>query len=441
MSQNFPSYKTLTAYYAPLALQAASQSLTYQLVAIVASHGEGGAINLAGVAQSNTLMFLIGTLGAGLMTSGMVHGRTKGGYDRFVSVNTAIALLVALIQALLCIPLFSHFVFGSLLGLPPSIEKPAMLAFPWTIPLNFLFFWRGPYQVILYNNGASGRASIATLSRVAVTLILSPIFSAMGYVGPVWAMICMTLGVAAEVLLSWMFSKSFHSAFEPDRVKPPRRTEIFTFNIPLSIGGFLMTFSGFLMGAFIARANLPEHMLPAYYLAAGVVSPITAAAGRMTNVILRFPPSGKSSVHTLRYAIYSGIAIAALPLIFLIPGIAHWYYIDMQNLNPSDLHLVYGSAFALLAFPLVIAIRSHQEGLAAWSRKTHAILAGNIAYLATLAVFGFEFLALKTPGNLLGPFSIILSNIIGIATVTYMLKFEERKEIAEAVPAIGQDSQ
>ena len=42
---------------------------------MVAAHGPGGALNLAGVAQSNILMFLVATLGAGLVTAGMVFAR------------------------------------------------------------------------------------------------------------------------------------------------------------------------------------------------------------------------------------------------------------------------------------------------------------------------------------------------------------------------------
>jgi len=72
-----PSNRRLTVFFLPLALQAASQSLSYPLVAMVAAHGEGGALNLAGVAQSNIIMFMVGTLGAGLVTAGMVFARTR----------------------------------------------------------------------------------------------------------------------------------------------------------------------------------------------------------------------------------------------------------------------------------------------------------------------------------------------------------------------------
>ncbi|HEX7597601.1 MAG TPA: hypothetical protein VF518_05265, partial [Polyangia bacterium] len=99
-----PSYRKITGYFIPLALQAASQSLTYPLVAMVASHGPGGTLNLAGVAQSNTVMFMVGAIGAGLVTSGMVFGRSRLGFARYFAVNHLLALAAALVQAAICIP-------------------------------------------------------------------------------------------------------------------------------------------------------------------------------------------------------------------------------------------------------------------------------------------------------------------------------------------------
>ena len=168
-----PSPTRLVTYFVPLALQAASQSLSYPLIAMVASHGAGGALNLAGVAQSNIVMFLVATLGAGLVTAGMVFARSRQGYARFVAVNNLLLLLTALLQAFICIPAISHLVFGVLLRLPASIATPAVQAFPLTIVLNLLFYARNPYQVLLYNHGAAGRASTPTFARIALTLAIS----------------------------------------------------------------------------------------------------------------------------------------------------------------------------------------------------------------------------------------------------------------------------
>src|ERR1039458_8115199 len=103
-STDAPSTRRLTAHFVPIALQAASQSLSYPLVAMVAAHGEGGALNLAGVAQSNLIMFMVATLGAGLVTAGMVFARTRQGYAHFVAINNLLSLATAAIQVALCIP-------------------------------------------------------------------------------------------------------------------------------------------------------------------------------------------------------------------------------------------------------------------------------------------------------------------------------------------------
>ena len=53
-----PSTWKLTRFFIPLAIQAISQALSYPLVAMVASRGAGGPLNLAGLAQSNTLTMI-----------------------------------------------------------------------------------------------------------------------------------------------------------------------------------------------------------------------------------------------------------------------------------------------------------------------------------------------------------------------------------------------
>ncbi len=80
MKTKHPDSRTtsqLARFFVPLAVQSSSQGLTYPLVAMVASRGEGGPLNLAGLAQSNTLMFMLGTLGFGLIATGMVYGQIR----------------------------------------------------------------------------------------------------------------------------------------------------------------------------------------------------------------------------------------------------------------------------------------------------------------------------------------------------------------------------
>jgi hypothetical protein len=433
-----PSYRHLTAFFIPLALQSASQSLTYPLVAMVASHGPGGTLNLAGVAQSNIVMFLVGAVGWGLVTTGMVYGKSRPGFSRFFAVNNLMAVIAALVQAVICIPAVSHGVFGALLGLPPSIEGPARQAFPLTILLNFLFFARNPYEVLLLNHGASGRVSAATFARIGLTLALAPLFVRAGLVGPRWAVVCQAIPVGVEVAVAWYFSRPFASVFTQADDKVPRRRAIMWFNLPLTLGGFLMTLSGMLLGAVIARSNQPERMLPAYYLAVGLANPMAYAATRLQNVVLRFPPRSREDRLTRRFALRAGAIVSFVPLVFLLPALSHWYYVSLQRLAPADLSLVAVSALLLVGYPFTSGLRAHWEGLAALARRTSTILAGNIAFVAALAITAPTCLALKVSGNMIGPIALVISNLAGLGALVLLQSLPESPGPVQVIDVQGE---
>ncbi len=438
-TERAPSASRLTAYFVPLALQAASQSLSYPLVAMVASHGEGGALNLAGVAQSNIVMFMVGTLGSGLVTAGMVFARSRRGYARFIAINNLLSLATALIQAALCIPAVGHLLFSTLIGLPASIERPAQQAFPFTILLNVLFYARNPYQVLLYNNGASGRASAATFARIGLTLALSPLFCSWGLVGSRWAMVCQSIPVALETLVSWWYSRPFVATLAEDIVPAASRRKILLFTLPLSLGAFLTTLSGMILGAVIARAGQPEHMLPAYYLAVGLAGPAAFAASRVENVVISFPPRTREDTSVLRFSVAAGAILSLIPLVFLLPGLAHWYYVGMQRLPPADLRLVYTTSLLFIGFPVTVALRCHREGLAALERRTPTVLAGDFAYMAALATTASVCLALKVPGNVLGPIVVASSNLASLGMLVLLLREKRAEAESPVVPVAGQE--
>jgi hypothetical protein len=440
-STEAPSTRRLTAHFVPIALQAASQSLSYPLVAMVAAHGEGGALNLAGVAQSNLIMFMVATLGAGLVTAGMVFARTRQGYAHFVAINNLLSFATAVIQFALCIPAVGHLVFSALLGLPPSIENPAAQAFPMTILLNLLFYARNPYQVLLYNNGAAGRASSATFARIGLTLLLSPLFVSWGLVGPRWAMVCQAIPVALETAVSWWHSRPFVATLAEDVAPAPTRRKILLFTLPLSLGGFLMTLSGMILGAVIARAGQPEHMLPAYYLAAGIANPAAYAASRVQNVVISFPPRGREDAQALRFSVVAGAIFSLVPLIFLLPGISHWYYVSVQRLPPSDLRLVTTTALLFVGFPITVALRCHREGLAALEHRTPTILAGDFAYLAALAAGSTACLALKVSGNIIGPIVVASSNLACLGMLVLLLREKGAGTEPPVAPLASQEGQ
>jgi len=434
-----PSTRKLAAYFIPLALQAASQSLSYPLVAMVASHGPGGALALAGVAQSNIIMFLVATLGAGVVTAGMVFGKTKAGFARFRAINNLLSVAMVVVQSLMCVPFVGRLIFGTLLGLPASIQEPAMQAFPLTVLLNVLFNARNPYQVLLYNNEAPGRASAATFARIGVTLALSPLFCSWGLVGPRWAMVCQTIPVGLEVLVSWWYSRPFAARLAEDVAPPPTVGSLLAFTMPLSLGGFLMTLSSMILGAIIARSGSPEHMLPVYYLAVGIANPAAYAASRVQNVMISFPPRSYDDNQVFRFSLVAGAMLSFVPLLFVLPGVADWYYVSVQKLPPADLPLVTTTALLLLAFPFTVALRCHREGLAALDHRTPTILAGDFAYIASLAVCSSAFLALRIPGNIIGPLVIACSNLASLGILVLLLR-ERRADAKSAVaPVVSQE--
>ena len=438
-SPALPSSRRLFAYFLPLALQAASQSLSYPLIAMVASHGPGGALNLAGVAQANIIMFMVATLGAGLVTAGMVFARTRQGYAHFMAVNNLLMLATAVIQVVVCIPVVGHLVFGTLLRLPVSIETAASQAFPLTILLNILFYARNPYQVLLYNHGAAGRASTPTFARIGLTLAMSPLFCGLGLVGPRWALVCQTFPVGLETLLSWWYSRPYAAALPEDAAPSAGRRKILLFTLPLSLGGFLMTLSSMILGGVIARAGAPERMLPVYYLAAGLANPAAYAASRVQNVVIAFPPRFRGDTQALRFSALAGAFVSLVPLLFLLPGLGHWYYVTVQRLPPGDLSLVYATVLLFVGFPITVALRCHREGLAALEHRTPTILAGDMAYVAALAVASSLCLSVKLPGNLIGPLVIATSNLASLGILVLLLREPRADGGPPVAPVVSQE--
>lgn len=423
-------YRHFLAYFVPLALQSIAQSLTYPLVAMIASRGPGGPLNMAGMAQANAVFGVLWTLGMGLLTTGMVYGQTKAGFTRCVRINNGIILAASGIYLCLMVPPVSHWMFSGLLGLPASIERPATLAFVASLPLTVLFFLRSPYQIVLYNNRATGRAFGATLGRIGLTLALSPVFCVLNAVGPVWATVCMTLGVAVELIMTRYFALPFLGRLPAKPELPAHYVEMIVFTLTLSVGALFLSISGFMMGAFIARAPNPEHMLPVFYLALGIANPVAYGATRLQAlVITSYGFSAKRNSQLVKFSFVMGLVLGFLPLIFVMPGLIEWYYLMLQKLQPDDMPLVRTTAWALVLFPLTMALRAYSEGKAAWFRKPVTVLTGQAVYLALVAVVAFFSLNLGVPGNLLGAISICLANLAAAGIVLFSLRWEHRGDL------------
>lgn len=416
-----PSLGRLTRFFFPLAVQAASQSLCYPLVAMVATRGPGGPLDLAGLAQSNTVMFFLGMFAISLVPTGMVFARTREGYRQFYRISLAAGLGASAVQALLCLPELSHLLFGRLIGLPASIEAPAQVTLLASIPLQLLFFSRIPYFVALYIGQATGIASLATIGRVVLTALLSPLFCLADLVGPVWAVVALTLPVGIEALVSWRFARPFLRNQPSDPQNAPRLGELFLFSLPLTVGGYFLSLATFLMAGIMARAPDPERMLPVYYLALGLASPAAFAGTRLQTIVLAFPPADRHRRQTLRFAVAAGFLLGLLPLAFILPGPAELYYVRLQNLPPDDLGWVRLTAAALMLLPLAVALRAQSEGLATFRRQPLIVLCGHAVFLITTAAAGFAALGAGLPGCLIGAASLPLGSLASSATMRLAL--------------------
>ncbi len=434
---NHRSVHAFSLFFAPLALQAASQGLTYPLVAMVASRGEGGPLNLAGLAQSNTVMFILGTFGFGLITSGMVYGRSREGFNRFRTVTMQIAFLVIGIQLLLSLPYPAHLLFGKLIGLPESIARPAQLTLMASIPLQFLFFVRIPYQVAMYNVRRTARASMATILRILLTASLSPVFCQAGLVGPFWAIVCLSVPVGLEVAVSrWLAVPSLKGLL-PAVGPIPRKRDIFLFNLPLSIGGYLLSLSAIVLAAFIARAGEPERMLPVYYLALGLATPVAYGATRIQEVVLAFGVSVEEQKRTLRFALSAGACLGIIPLLFVLPGLDELYYVQLQNLSVADLSLVRFTAITLSVYPLCVAIRAQGEGLAGLARKPLTVIVGQAIFMGTVVIAGGVSLIFGLTGCFIGPLGLALGNLASTASLRLLLRWVQRTELPVSATTIS----
>ena len=114
-----------TRFYIPMLLQAFSQSLTYPLVGAIASRGIFGVDELTAFTQGQIAMFFIGAIGGGLITTGMVFARTKGGYAAFKRLNAYMMAVLVGIQLLCAMGPLGAWVFGTLFKLPPHLADLA----------------------------------------------------------------------------------------------------------------------------------------------------------------------------------------------------------------------------------------------------------------------------------------------------------------------------
>ena len=406
MKRDF-SVGNVTRFYVPLLLQAFSQSLTYPLVAGIVTHGAFGVNALTAFSQGQMIMFMIGALGGGLVMTGMVFARTWYGYVAFRRLNT---MMMALLLALQCVPTiapFDRWLFEGFFALPPELAATARWTLLFGVVMNGSFFLRNVPMVVLFNNYESGKANVATLVRIAVTLACAAVFPRVGWVGAYWGLLALTLGVMVELAVTWLYARPYVAALPNQPAQPSQRSqppnlstsqplnlstsqhlnltwEQFRFTLPLSLGGFLLMLSPLCIAAFVGRTANAADMLAIHYVTLGVANPVAYAALRMQAVSIQFQPEYPGDWRLLVYAVVAGAALGVIPLAFSFPALGNWYFGVYQNVPPRILDTTRLAIGIYSLICMIHAVRGRIEGIAAARKRPKAVMAGQIAYTGGL---------------------------------------------------------
>ena len=412
----------VTRFYVPLLLQAFSQSLTYPLVAGIVAHGAFGVNALTAFTQGQMIMFMIGALGGGLVMTGMVFAKTRKGYAEFRRLNTAMMLVLLVAQCLPTLPPFHRWIFEGLFALPPELASVSRWVLLLGVFMNGAFFLRNVPMVVLFNNLQSGKANVATFARIAFTLGCSAVFPRMGLVGAYWGLAVLTLGCALELGVTWVYARPYVRALPgDDGGEHVSLLEQLRFTLPLSLGGFLLMISPLCIASFVGRTANASDMLAIHYVTLGVANPVAYAALRMQAVAIEFPPSGPTDHRLLVYALVAGLLLGVIPFAFSLPALGNWYFGAYQNV-PDRLLATTRLAIGIYSFICMIhAVRGRVEGLAAIRKKPRAVMAGQIAYTASLFLALAAMMPFHVPGWAMAVTAIFVAPVCATLAVYAML--------------------
>lgn len=417
----------VTRFYVPLLLQAFSQSLSYPLVAGIVTHGANGVDALTAFSQGLMIMFLVGSLGLGLVTTGMVFAKTWLGYVTFRRLNNMMMAALLALQCVPALPPLDGWIFRGLFALPPELADIARRTLLCGAAMNAGFFVRNIPIVVLFNNLESAKATWATAIRIAVTLALAVAFPRAGLVGPDWGLAALTLGVWTETALTWLAARPYVAAL-PNRPADGKSAsapvgaaaillEQFRFTMPLALGGFLLSCSPLVIAAFVSRSANASDMLAIHYTTIGVANPVSFAALRLQTVSVKFLPEYRGDRRLLVYAVSAGLVLGLVPLAFATPWIGEWYFGTFQNM-PSRLVGTARLAIGIYAFICVIhAVRARIEGFAAAQKRPQAVMWGQIAYTLSLFTVCATLLPLGCPGWAIAVTAIFVAPVCVTATV------------------------
>ncbi len=429
------SVSRVTRFYVPLLIQAFTQSLSYPLVAGIVTHGEHGVDALTAFCQGLMIMFMVGSFGLGLVTTGMIFAKTWLGYLSFRRLNALMMVTLLLLQCVPAMNPFADWVFGGLFGLPPELVKVARMTLLCGSAMNAAFFVRNIPMVVLFNNLESGKANRATLLRILLTVFLTVLFPRVGLTGAGWGLFALTFGAWAETLVTWLYAKPYVANL-PNRGSCARDgcpsafaliAEQFRFTLPLSFGGFLLSCSPLIVAAFVSRSVNPGDMLAIHYVTIGVANPVAFAALRMQTVAVEFPPEYPGDRRLLWYAVAAGLILGLIPLLFSTQTVGGWYFGVFQN---APGHIVDTARLAIGIYSMICvihAVRARIEGIAAALRRPQAVMFGQIAYTASLFAVCALLLFAGCPGWVIAITAIFVAPVCVAATVYAVLWFQNRK--------------
>lgn len=410
-----------TRFYVPLLIQAFSQCLTYPLVAAIVSHGPTGVSTLTAFAQGQTVMFLIGAIGGGLVMTGMVFARTRAGYLNFIRLNTWMMATLIAVQLVAAMPPFDALIFKHALNLPPDLAETARQTLLWGAPLQATFFVRNVPLVILFNARASAAANNATFIRILLTILASYLFVHIGWTGAMWGLVAMTIPTFAELAFTYVFARRYvrelpnvpNDAKDLNDHNDPNDSALvqFRFTMPLALGGFLLAAAPLMVATFVGRTTDHVAMLAIHYVTIGLANAIGYAALRIQAVTIQFPPEHDGDRRMLRYAIAAGLSLGLLLVLPALPWIADWYFRIVQNIPPENIGKTQAVMLLYAAWPVLQTVRGYMEGFAAVRRRPNAVLSGQVAYLGTLIAVLAATLHLGMAGWLMGVTAIILATI------------------------------
>ena len=427
------SIPRVTRFYIPLLLQGFSQSLSYPLVAGIVTHGAHGVNALTAFSQGQMIMFMIGALGGGLVTTGLVFAKTWFGYVTFRRLNTLMMVALLALQCVPALPWIDDLVFGGLFHLPPELAAISRETLVLGAVMNAGFFVRNLPMVVLFNNLESGKSNNATLLRIFVTLAFSVVFPKLGLVGPRWGLFALTVGVWVETIVTWLYARPYVAKLPNRNVSCsahlPSSTallaEQFRFTLPLALGGFLLACSPLVVAAFVARTANAADMLAIHYVTLGVANPVAFAALKLQTVSVKFAPEYPGDRRLLVYAIVAGLLLGIIPLVFATPLVGNWYFGSFQNVPARILptaRLVIG-IYAAIA--VIHAVRARIEGIAAARRNPKAVMWGQIAYTVSLFATLAALLPLGIPGWAMAVTAIFVAPACVTLTVYAALGHEQ----------------